>query len=46
MPIRTADGKTWEVVEGVEINEFSRQKIDATVQELREEKEAVSDLLD
>ncbi len=46
MPIRTTDGKTWEVVEGVEINDFSRQKIDATVQELREEKEAVSDLLD
>ncbi|MFT5633300.1 MAG: malate dehydrogenase [Rubritalea sp.] len=45
MPIRTSDGKTWEVVEGVEINDFSRQKIDATVQELREEKEAVSDLL-
>jgi malate dehydrogenase len=46
MPIRTSDGKTWEVVEGVEINDFSRQKIDATVQELREEKEAVSGLLD
>ncbi|MEZ7955686.1 MAG: malate dehydrogenase [Rubritalea sp.] len=45
MPIRTSDGKTWEVVEGLEINDFSRQKIDATVQELREEKEAVSDLL-
>ncbi|MGJ8655010.1 MAG: malate dehydrogenase [Akkermansiaceae bacterium] len=44
MPIRT-DGKTWEVVEGVEVNDFSRQKIDASVQELREEKEAVSDLL-
>jgi malate dehydrogenase len=46
MPIRTSDGKTWEVVEGVEINDFSRQKIDASVQELREEKEAVSGLLD
>ncbi len=45
MPIRTSDGKTWEVVEGVEINDFSRQKIDASVQELREEKEAVADLL-
>lgn len=44
MPIRT-DGKTWEVVEGVEVNDFSRQKIDASVQELLEEKEAVSDLL-
>lgn len=45
MPIRTNDGETWEVVSGVEVNEFSQQKIDATVQELREEKEAVSDLL-
>ncbi len=45
MPIRTTDGKTWEVVEGVEVNDFSRQKIDASVQELREEKEAVADLL-
>lgn len=45
MPIRTNDGKTWEVVEGVPVDDFSRQKIDATVQELREEKEAVADLL-
>ncbi len=45
MPIRTNDGKTWEVVEGVAINDFSREKINATVQELREEKEAVADLL-
>jgi len=45
MPIRTTDGKTWEVVEGVEVDDFSRGKIDASVQELREEKEAVADLL-
>lgn len=45
MPIRTNDGKTWEVVEGVPVNDFSRQKIDATVQELREEKEAVAHLI-
>jgi len=45
MPIRT-DGKAWEVVEGVEINAFSREKIDASVQELLEEKSAVADLLD
>ncbi len=46
MPIRTNDGETWEVVTGVEVNDFSRGKIDASVQELREEKEAVADLLD
>lgn len=45
MPIRT-DGSSWEVVQGVAIDEFSREKIDASVQELREEKEAVADLLD
>jgi malate dehydrogenase len=45
MPIRTNDGKTWEVVQGVPVDDFSRQKINATVQELREEKEAVADLL-
>lgn len=45
LPIRTEDGKTWEVVQGVPVDAFSRGKIDASVQELREEKEAVSDLL-
>lgn len=45
LPIRTSDGKTWEVVQGVPINDFSKQKIEASVQELREEKAAVQDLL-
>jgi len=44
-PIRTTDGKTWEVVQGVPVDDFSREKIDASVQELREEKEAVAGLL-
>ena len=43
-PIRT-DGEKWEIVQDVPVNDFSREKIDATVQELREEREAVSDLL-
>ena len=43
-PIRT-DGVTWEIVRDVTIDEFSREKIDATVQELREEREAVAELL-
>ena len=43
-PVRT-DGETWEIVQDVPVGEFSREKIDATVQELREEREAVSDLL-
>lgn len=43
-PVRSSGGK-WEIVQGVEVNEFSRGKIDATVAELVEEKEAVKDLL-
>lgn len=43
-PIRS-DGENWEIVQDVPIDDFSRGKIDASVQELREEREAVSDLL-
>lgn len=35
----------WEIVQGLEINEFSREKMTATEQELREERDAVQDLL-
>lgn len=43
-PIKT-DGEKWKIVQGVPVNEFSAAKIEASVQELREEREAVSDLL-
>jgi malate dehydrogenase len=43
-PIRTA-GAGREVVQGVSLNEFSREKINASVAELLEEKALVSDLL-
>jgi malate dehydrogenase len=43
-PIRTYGGKL-EVVTGLPINEFSRAKIDATLNELKEEKAMVSELL-
>jgi len=43
-PIRVV-GDKWEMVQDVPVNEFSRGKIEATVQELREERDAVSDLL-
>lgn len=36
---------TWEIVQGLEIDEFSRKKMDATAQELREERDAVKSLL-
>ena len=42
-PIRS-DGKKWEIVQGVPLNEFSRTKIDATVGELLEERAAVKEL--
>ena len=43
-PIRS-DGKKWEIVQGVPLNEFSRAKIASTEAELKEEKGMVSDLL-
>lgn len=44
-PIRTvADGK-WEIVQGVPLNEFSRSRITATLDELKEERAMVSELL-
>jgi malate dehydrogenase len=44
LPCRVTDGKL-EIVQGIEINEFSRVKIDASVQELADEREAVKDLI-
>jgi len=43
-PIRS-DGKNWEIVQGVSLNEFSRAKIDASLNELKEERAMVSELL-
>jgi malate dehydrogenase len=43
-PTRVRGGKC-EIVQGLRINEFSRQKIDASVAELKEEKSLVSELL-
>jgi malate dehydrogenase len=43
-PIRVRGGK-WEIVQKLSLNEFSRQKIDASVAELKEEKSLVSELL-
>jgi malate dehydrogenase len=42
-PCECRDGE-WKIVEGLEVPEFSRQRIDATAAELREEREAVSGL--
>ena len=43
-PIRS-NGKKLEIVQGVPVNDFSRARINATVNELKEEKSLVADLL-
>lgn len=43
-PIRS-DGTAWEIVKGLEIDPFSRSKIDATVAELKEERTMVAGLI-
>ncbi|MFN3409029.1 MAG: malate dehydrogenase [Limisphaerales bacterium] len=43
-PVRS-DGKKWEIVPDVPLNDFSRAKIAATEAELKEEKAMVADLL-
>ncbi|RFU42401.1 malate dehydrogenase [Actinomadura logoneensis] len=42
-PVTTKDGE-WEIVQGLEIDDFSRGRIDASVQELAEERDAVRKL--
>jgi malate dehydrogenase len=42
-PVTTKDGK-FEIVQGLEIDAFSREKIDASVRELSEERDAVRQL--
>ncbi|WP_341360366.1 malate dehydrogenase [Georgenia sp. M64] len=42
-PVRARDGR-WEIVQGLEVNDFSRAKIDASVAELVEERDAVQQL--
>ena len=44
-PVRADGNGGREIVQGVAVDEFSRGKIDASVAELRDEREAVSDLL-
>ena len=42
-PVTTANGD-WEIVEGLELEDFSKQKIEATVNELKEERDTVKQL--
>jgi malate dehydrogenase len=41
----TTDGKTWKIPQGLSHSEFARQKIDATLAELRSERDTIKDLL-
>lgn len=43
-PVRCVDGN-YEIVQGLEINDFSRQRMEATEAELREERAAIESLL-
>lgn len=43
-PCRCSQGK-YEIVEGLDISDFSRERMDATEAELREERAAIADLL-
>lgn len=43
-PCRCSDGK-WEIVQGLDVNDFSRERMLATEQELTEERDAVAHLL-
>lgn len=40
----TCEGGEWSIVQGLEIDDFSRARMDATAKELQEEADAVSDL--
>ena len=40
----TSSGGEWEIVQGLEISDFSRGRIDASVAELVEEREAITAL--
>ncbi|MGE3799620.1 MAG: malate dehydrogenase [Candidatus Kapaibacterium sp.] len=44
-PIRTNADGSWEVVEGVEHNDWAKEKITASIEELQWEQDAVKDLL-
>jgi malate dehydrogenase len=43
LPCRSVDG-SWQIVEGLDLNPFSRSRIDASAAELRAERDAVAAL--
>ena len=45
LEIAVRPGAQWEIVPGVPLNPFSQEKIDATIGELKEERDAITELL-
>jgi malate dehydrogenase len=43
-PVRS-NGSQWNIVQGLALNDFAKQKLDATINELKEERSLVADLL-
>jgi malate dehydrogenase len=44
-PVTTDGAGTYRIVQGLELSEFAQEKLDATVAELQEERDAVQDML-
>jgi malate dehydrogenase len=44
-PVTTDGAGTYEIVQGLELSDFAQEKLDATVNELQEERTAVEDML-
>jgi malate dehydrogenase len=44
-PVTTDGAGTYRIVEGLELSDFAQEKLDATVAELQEERDAVADML-
>jgi malate dehydrogenase len=44
-PVTTDGAGTYEIVQGLELSDFAREKLEATVNELQEERSAVEDML-
>ena len=44
-PVTTDGQGGYEIVQGLELSDFAQSKLDRTVEELTEEREAVSDML-
>ncbi len=43
-PVRS-NGSQWHIVQGLALNDFAKQRLDATIKELKEERSLVADLL-